>query len=131
MANKELDDDVSRISEGDTVQGTASIYAATTTDLMPFIADFEVNTMLESDLEQTRARRKHFPKQGKKLAKSRSDQLKHELLVILGPDMSANDAVAALERVISSIKKNGLLIGRRRNDDEYVREAFGPDPRIV
>jgi hypothetical protein len=67
-----------------------------------------------------------YPKKTK-FAEVPDNHLADELLVAFGPELSAKDAVAALERLIADIKHAGLLIGRgpRREDVYYQEEIDG------
>ncbi len=122
--------DTYRIHGGSRFCGTASLYAATANDHMWSISDYHLETMEETRLEETRAFRLAQKKEGRPVARLRKDQLAHELVILFGPEMTANEAVAALERVANDIRENGLMIGRDE-DAEYLAETYGAKPAVV
>jgi hypothetical protein len=87
----------SRIHDGDYFHGTAVVYAATPDDHTCFQCDFELDTQSESQPEHTRSGRRL-----RKASRNRpisDEQLKQELVVIFGPEMSASAAVSTLRRL--------------------------------
>lgn len=121
-----------RIFNGDRFSGTAVVHGASPDDHTCFQCDFELDTLQETWPEQVRSRRLLLQKAGKPAPKIRPDQLAKEIVVIFGPEMSANDAVASLERLARQIRKNGLLIGRGIDEDgDFMAETTGMSPKII
>jgi hypothetical protein len=110
-----------RIDEVVEFGGTAVVYAATTDDHTCFQCDFELEPWLESHPEQTRARR--IQARGRPSALIPANRLKHEIVVLLGPELSASDAVRTLKRLAKQIERDGLLVGRG-TDDDFVTEKI-------
>jgi len=52
-------------------------------------------------------------------------------VLLFGPEISANDAVAALERLTKVIRKEGLLVGREKANGDFLVETFGRKPKLV
>jgi hypothetical protein len=50
--------------------------------------------------------------QKKKLPKLEDDTLQDDLMILFGPDLSPQDAIASLSLIINHIKVRGLTIGR-------------------
>jgi hypothetical protein len=120
-----------RIWNGDDFHGTAVLYAATTDDHTCFQCDFELRTLEETAPEQVRSQRLLLQKKGKAVPKIKSHQLARELVVLFGPEVSANDAVAALRRLAKVIRREGLLIGRDDKEGDFLVETAGPKPEII
>src|SRR4051812_29776369 len=113
-----------RIWNGDHFEGTAVVYAVVVDDHTCFQCDFELETLTETWPEQVRAQRLLRRKNGQPVHKAHRNQLAGELVIIFGPDLSANDAIVALKRLATSIRKKGLLIGRDDAGD-FVIEKTG------
>lgn len=120
----------SRIFNGHRFSGTAVIYAATPDDHTSFQCDFELDTLIESRPEEVRSQRILRKQAGVMTPRTKRNQLVKELIIILGPEVSANDAVAALERLADIIRRKGMLIGRD-DQEEFVVETFGPNPKWI
>ena len=58
---------------------------------------------------------------GKKPPKLLESTLQDEFLILFGPDISPQDAITSLTKVINHIERHGLLVGRNRRDDD-IRE---------
>ena len=122
----EDEDLLKKIWKDGLVCGTAIVYLANPIDHFAAQCDFKV-TSNESHPKEVRAYREGRRNQGKSVEPLGDDRLQHELVVIFGAKMSANEAVVSLERLLADIKKSGLLIGRDE-DDEHVFETAGRDP---
>ena len=90
------------------------IYAITENDQDAFQADFRIKTLEETHPDQTRAYREARKARGEGVLNIPNDQLKHEAVVLFGPDMTPNQAIAALRRLASKIENEGLLIGCKK-----------------
>lgn len=100
----------------DIFMGTGAIYTIDSTghaDLM--LGDFEVDASPETWPEEFRARRQERRAKGKPVKRLPDHSLNDKTLVIFGPEVSPEQACAALRRVIESIEGCGLFAGR---DDE-------------
>lgn len=93
----------------ESLRGTGVAYIVTPDDFEEFQCDFELDAETESFPEQSRAYRKA---RKKALPKIEPHHLKDEIVMLFGPEVSANDAVAYLERMAKNIRKGGLFIGR-------------------
>ena len=82
--------------------------------------------LTETNPEELRARHLQEPKP----RALPSDKLDKQLLIVVGPQMSANDVVASLRYLASDIEKTGLLIGRDE-DETYLVETAGNEPTII
>jgi hypothetical protein len=118
----DMESGTSRIWNGDCFHGTTACYAATPDDHTAFQCDCEFETLFESKPREVRAFREERRRNGKSIRKLGASSLRSEHIVAFGPEMSALDAVNALRRLAKIIGKNGLLIGKRK-DDEYVTET--------
>ena len=100
----------------DIFRSTGTIYIIEF-DIHPdvFIGDFEIDAMLESWPEQIRATRQSRKQEGIAVAKLPDHSLRDKVLIAFGPEVSAQQAIAALEQATQNITINGLLIG---NDPE-------------
>ncbi|MBI3699181.1 MAG: hypothetical protein HY242_01870 [Afipia sp.] len=105
----------------DTFIGTTMVYRMTPKELDCSQCDYDVNLQIETRPQDVRAMREERHDEGHKPRKLRFGELHNELLVVLGPGMSANEAVAALERLIENFKSTGMLCGRD-GSGEYVNE---------
>jgi hypothetical protein len=75
--------------------------------------------------EETRAYRRDLKRKGKKVPALRRDTLHDELVVVIGPKMSAASAVKRLRDVIKQIEKEGALIGYDMDGDYVFEKADG------
>ena len=111
--------------------GTTMVYRVTPRDEFGIDCcqcDYDVSMEVDSRPQDARAIREEARGKGKKPRKLRYDELQNELLVILGPGMSANGAVSQLERLIKVFRERGMLCGRD-STEEYVMETVGKDAR--
>lgn len=115
--------DTSRIFAGENFQGTAMIYAITPKDQTILECDFSVSSLAESWPEEMRACREIRRSKGQEVKPLGKDHLRHETLVIFGPEQNATAAVASLKRLIQEIEENGLLVGRDEVGDYVVEKA--------
>jgi hypothetical protein len=115
--------DYDRLREGDVFFGTYMCYPATPAYVsVPIECDVKISSLTMSRREEVRAYREALKSRGQKPPALRDDTLHRELLVVAGPDMSADEVVVALRRLIDNIKKDGLMTGLDDRDDEYVME---------
>jgi hypothetical protein len=96
----------------DVFHGTAAIYLIDRNGHADFfVGDYEVDATQETWKEQVRADRLWQEQVGTVPARLPRDSLRDQVLIAFGPQVSAQQAVAALERAIQSITAGGLLIG--------------------
>jgi hypothetical protein len=76
-----------------------------------FVGNYEVDATRETKKEQRRADRLRWKQKGRAPAKLPSDSLRDQVLIAFRPEVSAQQAVVALEKAIQSITAGGLLIG--------------------
>jgi hypothetical protein len=96
----------------DVFHGTTAIYVIEGDGYVDFfIGDYEVSALEETWKEQVRAERLWQEQAGTTPAKLPRDSLRDQVLVAFGPEVSAEQAVVALEKAIQSITAGGLLIG--------------------
>ena len=99
----------------DLFHGTTAIYSIARdgyTDF--FIGDYEINATRETWREQVRAELLSQEQAGTPPAKLPRDSLRDQVLIAFGPQVSAQQAVVALEKAVQSITAGGLLIGADR-----------------
>ena len=96
----------------DAFSGTTMVYRMTPEELDCCQCDSDVNLQIETRAQDVRAVREERRDKGCKPRKLRFGELHNELLVILGPGMSANDAITVLERLIKTFRSSGMLCGR-------------------
>ncbi len=102
----------------DIFQGTGAIYAVESDGHVDIImGDYLFEAMPESWPEQFRAYRQQLLESGKRVPNLPEYSPRDKVLITFGPEVSADQAVAALERAIESIKGNGLLTGRDHHRD--------------
>jgi hypothetical protein len=119
-----LDEGIDRISELDRFAGTYVIYgaAADTKPTYPYVCDVEIEMMIESNRKQLRSHRLRCKTSGEAPPRIHNDELRHELIVIFGPEMSPKNAATTLRHLARRIEKNGLLIGRDEDGDDLLFE---------
>lgn len=112
-----------RIWEGKEFTGTTVLYAITEDLSMAFQCDFHIDAQNESYPNETRAYRENRRKRNIAPTKLGNDRLWHEAVVLLGPEMTPKNAVAALRRLADEIEQQGMLTGRVERDGEFAGEA--------
>jgi hypothetical protein len=83
----------------------------------------------KEDPKETRAYREMLRSQGKKLPKIQENALRDELVILPGAAMSPADVVKALKKFIDNIEKNGMDIGKWK--DDFIRERTAGEPRFL
>ena len=121
-----MDKAFNKIWNGSVFHGTAIVYAATAENHVADQHDFKIDMLAETDPSEVRARHLQEPKP----RSLPSEKLDKQLLVVVGPQMSANDVVATLRYLASNIEKTGLLIGRDEGES-YLVETAGNEPAII
>ena len=121
-----MDKAFDKIWDGSAFSGTAIVYAATTENHVADQFDFKIDMLVETDPTEVRARYLQQPRP----RDFPSDKLDKQLLVVVGPQMSANDVVTSLRYLASNIEKTGLLIGRYK-DENYLVETAGNEPTLI
>jgi hypothetical protein len=87
------------------------------------VCELRTDSWLTNDRKALRAYRSARRRAGKKVCVLDDQHLVDELLVAFGPEMSAEQAVSALERLARDIKANGLFIGcGKPTEDLYYLE---------
>ena len=113
----------------DDFNGTTMVYRLSPgEDIDSSQCDYDVAMQCESRPKDVRAIREELRDKGQKRAKPRFTELHNELLITLGPGMSANDAVSEMERLIKHFKRYGMCCGRN-SAEEYVIETVGKNSR--
>lgn len=112
----------------DEFSGTTMVYRMTPGEIDCSQCDYDVNMQCETRPKDVRAIREERRDKGLKPRRLRFEELQNELLVILGPEMSARDAVIELERLIQHFKSGGMLCGRDSSGED-VYESVGPKRR--
>src|SRR3712207_2619589 len=88
----------------DVFEGTGSIYSVERDGHIDYIlGDYLIEADPESWPEQYRAYRQHRLREGRPVPKLRKPSLRDKVLVVFGPEVSAQQAVAALQRAIADI----------------------------
>jgi len=91
------------------------------------------NVSLATDaFERRREMRVHRLKRaakGKKLRELPRDTLQDDLVVLFGPDVSPNEAIASLSLDIERIRKNVLMVGRDFQDND-VKETIDGELQV-
>jgi hypothetical protein len=113
------------IFSGDKFSGTFMTYAADKWRVLPILCSVEIHSMEDSDVGETRAARWERRMAGGTVEKLRKDTLHNELVVVLGANLSAEAAVCALTKIIDSIQREGMLIGRTKDDNYAVETVDG------
>jgi hypothetical protein len=111
-----------RIWNGDTFSGTTVVYAAKGNDSFAIQCDYELLTLMDYHKDEVRAVRENRRRAGAKLKPLPDNRIQDELVVIFGPEMSAQSAVKTLECLVKKIKHEGLLMGMDESED-YVNES--------
>ena len=102
----------------DVFQGTTAIYVIEPRDHADiFLGDYEIEAMPETWPEQFRGYRQRLKRRGQAVPELPDASLNDKVLIAFGPEVSARQAVASLQRAIESIKGTGLLVGREPNHD--------------
>jgi hypothetical protein len=73
-------------------------------------------TFDESKKQETRGHREILRSQGKKAPRIKKSALRDELVILPGAAMSAADVVRALRKYIKEVEKNGMFIGRYKDE---------------
>ncbi|MBJ7402194.1 MAG: hypothetical protein JHD07_02385 [Bradyrhizobium sp.] len=105
------------VLEGEVI--TLCNYAVT-----PFVTDGS-----NKDARETRAYREMLRSRGKKVPKISENALRDELVILPGAAMSPADVVRALEKFIEHVEKDGMYIGKYK--DDFIREKTAGEPRFV
>ena len=127
LVKVDFDDGVTRISaNGEWFAGTTIVYAAKGDDAFGMKCDYKLSTMTSTHPNEVRAVRESRRRGGGKVKRLPDDRIRGELVVIFGPDMSANSAVATLKHLAKKIQGEGLLIGEDADgyDVEYVSDPL-------
>ena len=131
MKNKSIEVDFdegssTRIALGEWFAGTTVVYAAKGDDAFGMKCDYKLSTMTATHSNEVRLVRKSRRRNGGKVKRLPDDRIRDELVVIFGPDMSANSAVATLKHLAKKIQAEGLLIGEDADgyDVEYVSDPL-------
>jgi hypothetical protein len=77
----------------------------------------------ESDWKELRAYRLKRQRAGKTITALRKDTLHYELMVVFGSEMSPNEAVQTLRLLARKIQREGLLVGRKSKDGDFLVET--------
>ncbi len=100
----------------DDFQGTTALYVVEPRDHVEiFLGDYDIEGMPETWPEQIRGNRQRLKRKGEAVPELPAASLDDRILIAFGPEVSARQAVASLERAIKSIKSTGLLVGRDNN----------------
>jgi hypothetical protein len=83
----------------------------------------------KNDPRETRAYREMLRSQGKKVPKIEENALRDELVILPGAAMSPADVVEALRNFIKHVEKDGMYIGKYK--DDFIRERIAGEPRFV
>ena len=104
--------DSERLDNVEIFSGSAIVYGVNKHGVVDICAcDYEVNRNVAMEPEQLRHHLLSARRKGKKAKRLPMDALDNEILVLLGRGASPAVVVKELERVIESIKCNGLAIG--------------------
>jgi len=90
----------------------------------PFTTDGPKN-----DPQETRAYREMLRSRGKAVPKIDEKALRDELVILPGAAMSPADVVQALRNFIEHVEKDGMYIGKYK--DDFIRERIEGRPRFV
>src|ERR1700751_136932 len=83
----------------------------------------------KNDPRETRAYREMLRSRGKKVPKIEKNALRDELISLPGAAMSPADVVKALKSFIDHVEKDGMYIGKYK--DDFIREKIVGEPRFV
>jgi hypothetical protein len=111
------------------VKGTAIIYRTRRDELDINSADFKVDICAATQPKQFRAYRLQRQKAGKSLPIISANALHRDIMLIVGAGASPNFVVSWLYRIITEIKNNKLVIGRKVNGS-FATERFDPKKKI-
>lgn len=114
----------SRIFYGDVFRGTYVTYGLEADGIIPMMCDLEVRTLEDSDVKTYRAHRLAQFAQNKRVPGLPHTAIKDELMIILGPDVSARLAVERLEALVENIKSKGLVIGQESEGGDIQVEDY-------
>ena len=126
LVTVDFDEGSSRISNGEWFAGTTIVYAAKGDHAFGMQCDYKLSTMTDTHPNEVRVVRESRRRGGGKVKRLPNDRIRDELIVIFGPDMSANSAVATLKHLAKKIQGEGLLIGEDADgyDVEYVSDPL-------
>jgi hypothetical protein len=97
--------------------GTASMYVASQHVWRHYGGDYNIEIGSASFPKDMRAYRERAKERGKDCL-LREEALKDEAIVILGPDISAGDAISLLRRLASKIAMGGFYTGEDRSGQQ-------------
>lgn len=83
----------------------------------------------KNDPRETRAYREMRRSQGKKVPKIEENALRDELVILPGAAMSAADVVQALKNFIKHVERDGMHIGKYK--DDFIKERIAGEPRFM
>jgi hypothetical protein len=83
----------------------------------------------KNDPRETRAYREMRRRRGKPVSKIKHNALRDELIILPGAAMSPAEVVAALRRFIEHVEKDGMCIGKHK--DDFLSERIAGKPRFV
>jgi hypothetical protein len=124
---------------GDKVTGSG--FSGLTLAYAISIAEREIVTLCEytltpittigpkNDPRETRAYREMLRSQGKKVPKIEENALRDELVILPGAAMSPAEVVKALKNFIKHVERDGMHIGKYK--DDFIRERIAGEPRFV
>jgi hypothetical protein len=105
LVTVDFDEGSSRISNGEWFAGTTIVNAAKGDDAFGMQCDYKLSTMTDTDPNEVRVVRESRRRGGGKVKRLPNDRIRDELIVIFGPDMSANSAVATLKHLAKKIQE--------------------------
>ena len=111
------------------IKGTAIIYRTCRDELDINSADFKVDIGAATQPKQFRAYRLRRQKAGEPLPVISADALHRDIMLIIGAGACPNFVVSWLYRIITEIKNNKMVIGKKANG-KIVTERFDPGKKI-
>jgi hypothetical protein len=115
----------SHIWNRNSFHGTFGAFLVAKDGMVDTVCNVEIEDEYVFNHEETRAYRRDLKRKGKKVPALRRNTLHDELVVVIGPKMSAASAVKRLREVIERIETEGAVIGYDMNGDYVFEKADG------
>jgi hypothetical protein len=100
-------------------EGTGAVYVVSEHYRQPdvFSGDFLIDALHNSYPKQLRAVRLEQERRGESVNRLPRNALRHQTAIIFGADVTSDQAIKNLERVIEAIKEEGLFAGQDSRGD--------------
>jgi hypothetical protein len=102
---------LTRLLSRSVLEGTTVVYAAKGQEVSCYECDYEIRLAAATNEPEVRAARQERLDGRKSLSQLPESRVQDELLIVVGPNMSAKSFVDTLESLIRHIRSHGMVTG--------------------